>query len=256
MVWAESTEDFFSCSRPSAVNRFFTAADAPQAIRSSSSATTRQRLRDPNVAGAPPHQRQRVRRDRRGAAWIQGMRLAFWPEVWVRSVYSRSWPCAPGLLHGRAAVRCSQSDDSAGFDLERTQAVAADFAGQLEAAYPASTNVGVGLLPAKVGFENPTIIKPRILVLSSALALWIADRPPIICANLAVLQLARTASRARRIAIRLSLGCSRGRLTRQLLVESLLVAAPGLPWAWRQCWRRRWSRTHAETAFQVGLGNG
>jgi predicted permease len=86
----------------------------------------------------------------------------------------------------------------------------------------------VSVQSAKVGFENPSIIKPAILVLSSALGIFGSLIVLlIICANLAVLQLARTASRAREIAIRLSLGCSRGRLTRQLLVESLLIAAPG-----------------------------
>src|SRR5262249_10924276 len=50
----------------------------------------------------------------------------------------------------------------------------------------------------------------------------------IICANLANLQLSRAAARTDEVAIRLSLGCSRGRLTRQMLVESALLAIPGV----------------------------
>jgi predicted permease len=83
---------------------------------------------------------------------------------------------------------------------------------------------GIEIYPAKV--LVPVLFRPFSLF-ATVFVVIVTVVLMIVCDNIAILILARSAARRREIGIRLALGASRSRLLPQLLVESLLLCAAG-----------------------------
>jgi putative ABC transport system permease protein len=146
-------------------------------------------------------------------------------QMWTPMAWTDQEKAVRGEHHSVVVARLKP-----GVDLKQAQAEMNTISSRLEQQYP-EDDKGWGAVVVPLHDDMVSDVRPALLVLLGAVAFVLL----IASVNVANLALARTFSRQKEIAIRTALGASSGRVLRQILTESVLLAlaggALGLSWA-------------------------
>ncbi len=144
-------------------------------------------------------------------------------EVWAPT----GWIAPPfdEPRHSRRFLPAAIGRLKPGVTIEAAQARLDAFAAGLRRSYPDDYPERVAWAPRVLPLKQDLIAaaRPSLLIVMAAVLLVLV----IGCANIANLQLARAAAREREVAVRRALGASVGRMVREQLIETLLIALAG-----------------------------
>ncbi len=136
-------------------------------------------------------------------------------DVWVPTALNRNAPRGDHVVGVIGRLKAGVSAQAAQGEIEIIERRLASEMGV------APDAVGINIMPIARFYTGA--IAPALLLLQGAVALLLL----VACANVAGLILARAVNRTQEVAIRMALGAGRGRMARQLLTESMLLALVG-----------------------------
>ena len=140
------------------------------------------------------------------------------PDIYLPVAY---YPNAKGLDRGVRGILVA-GRLKPGVTIAAAQRDLSAIAKQLEQEYPA-TNAATGAEVISLKEQMVGRVRESLLIILGAVAVVLL----IACANVANLQLARGATRARELSVRAALGAGRGRIAQQLLTESVVLSVIG-----------------------------